>query len=586
METLLYSIGTADSVSVLGTLWRPFLISLVLYFSGYFVVWFAALARVAHLTPPFRGLSTDEALDILVVIPTLLRAPSDLDDLRDAADTVLGNRYPGRVTLCLSIDGANDRPALVDELEAWANKRRGAMTILVARVPQRAGKGVAVAAGLARAERAVRDGELERLPPVFFNMDSDGVLGPRALERMVAKLVRPGVLSRRRPMIVASNVLVRREHYWAGWRKYFTMRYQLALQVAREYMTSISLARNNCGLLPGTGVSGALYATWTELHEQLARHASFMHSLRRRDLVRWWLGGGAPSFERFTGAPNVEATAGPGDDTWVAWVAMVAVWRDGRICLELPRTPLHALGRLIRSFWIRNIAYDPLARVYTATPTTVRALFKQRVRWNSSRTWLFRRFGRMPMFHWELGTWVATSLALVLFVHSVILIGLFGWPFADRPASWIAILALAYAFETVIRGASTVLAMIQDHDLRGHWHKLLALPLAGVFHFVFNILTTIVGFAKELLGFGVNTHFAPEETLAKSNTSRPALAYRLVRCAKLAWRAIRHGDVPLGWFWLGWGATRWTANGYAGWTNPKNKVGLGGVLRRTTRAAR
>jgi hypothetical protein len=141
-------------------------------------------------------------------------------------------------------------------------------------------------------------------------------------------------------------------------------------------------------------------------------------------------------------------------------------------------------------------------------------------------------------------------------------------------------IVLAYAFETVIRGAATLLAMIQDHDLRGHWHKLLALPLAGIFHLVFNIATTIVGFAKDLLGFGVNTHFAPEETLAASGTSRPAIAYRLVRCAKLAWRAVRHGDVPIGWFWLGWNATPWTANGYAGWTNPKNRIGRGGVLPR------
>jgi cellulose synthase/poly-beta-1,6-N-acetylglucosamine synthase-like glycosyltransferase len=580
MDTILWSIANADAVEILGALWRPFLISMVLYFSGYFAVWFQTLGRIARITPPFRGLSTEEAVDVLLVIPTLLKSAADLDDLRDAAGTVVSNGYPGKVVLVMSIDGSDDQPAVVEELERWAASAHERMTILVARVPQRAGKGVAVAAGLARAEHAVATGELTALPPVFFNMDADGVLAPRVIERMVAKLVRPGWLTRQRPMIVASNVLVRREHYWDGMQKFFTMRYQLALQVAREYMTSISVARNNRGLLPVTGVSGALYATWTELHALQAKHASFMKSLRRRDVLKWWLGAEPPKFSAFTGAPNVEATAGPGDDTWVAWIAMAARWKNGKIDLELPRSPLHAFWRLLRSFVVRPIAYDPLARVYTATPTTVRSLFKQRVRWNTSRTFLLARFGRMPAFTWHLGFWVVTDLLLLIWIHSVILVALLGWPFAKRPAAWLSIVALGYLFDIVIRAFATMLAMIQDHDVFGHRHKLLSLPMSGVFHLVFNIIPTIVGFVHDFLGFGVNTHFAPEETLAASNTGRVALAYRLTRCVKLSWRAMVHGDVKPGWFWLGWGATRWTANGYAGWTNKAKRVGRGGVLPR------
>lgn len=576
MDALLWKLATDDSVDIFATLWRPLVIALILYHSVYPAVWMSMLARLAGVMR-FRPLTATEAPAALIVIPSLVGKPSDVEDLKEAAATVLANRYPGPLVLCLAIDGSGDQPALVEELEQWARAQRGAIPIFVARVPRRAGKGVAVCAGLERAKLAVARGELAALPPVFLNMDADGVLAPQALERMVAKLIRPGLLTGQRPMIVASNVMVRKAHYWTGWRGFFTLRQQLALQVAREYMTSISVTRNNRGLLPVTGVSGALYCTWTELHERQASYAAFLQSLRRRDVVRWWLGAPPPSFAAFTGPPNVRATAGPGDDTWVAWMAMCARWASGRIDLELPRTPLHALWRLLLSFVVRRIAYDPLARVYTATPTTVRGLFKQRMRWNTSRPWLVMRFGAVSWYAWQLSLWVVIDALLVIAIHGIILVAVLGCPFAEQPASWLAMLALGYLSALALRAAGTVLAMLQDHDLRGHWHKLLALPLAGVYHAVFNIAPTVVGLVHDLFLFGLNTHFAPEETLAASRAGRPALAYRVIRCARLASRALRRGDVPPGRFWFGWGETRWTASGYAGWTDPRRKVPRGGV---------
>jgi hypothetical protein len=62
------------------------------------------------------------------------------------------------------------------------------------------------------------------------------------------------------------------------------------------------------------------------------------------------------------------------------------------------------------------------------------------------------------------------------------------------------------------------------------------------------------------------TGFAPETTLIRGGSARIALLYRLRRALLLAVRAVRRGDVPIGKFWLGWGATRWTPSGYAGWT--------------------
>ncbi len=585
MDTVLWNLEGADGASILSALWRPFVIGMLLYFSGYWYVWFRLLAHAAGLTRPFRPLTRDEAVDILVVIPTMLRRRDELEDLQGAAETVLANGYPGRVVVCLSLDGSGAAPELATELDAWAREHScHGRTILVAQLPERGGKGVAVANGLARAEHATSSGEIDRLPPVFFNMDADGVLGEHALERMVAKLVRPGRWTGSRPMIVASNVLVRREHYWAGWRGLFSMRYQLALQVAREYMTSISIARHNRGLLPVTGVSGALYCTWTAIHEVQARHAGYMRSLKFRDVVGWWFGRSVPRLADYAGAPNVAVTAGPGDDTWLAWMAMMARWEGHRIDLELPRTPLHALARLIRSVIVRPIAYDPEARVYTATPTAVRGLFKQRIRWNSSRCWLAMRFGWTPWFAWELGLWIVLDLVVTLFIHGCVLVALLAWPFADRPATWFAIVTIGALMVFATRVAATALAVMQEwaHPAgergKGQYLKLLAVPLAGPFHLVFNMIPTIVGLLQEWLGFGCNTQFAPETTLEASGVGRPALAYRLVRAARLSWRALRRGDVPAGTFWFGWHGSTWTVNGHRGWTDRKRAPARGGVI--------
>ncbi|MBP6849873.1 MAG: hypothetical protein KA201_39300, partial [Kofleriaceae bacterium] len=125
MESIFWSLGRADGVEILGGLWRPFVIGLVLYYSGYLGVWLQTLVRAAGLTR-FRPLATAEAVDVLVVIPTLLKTRDDVESLQDAAATVVDNRYPGRVVLVMAIDGSDDRPALVAELERWARGYRGA----------------------------------------------------------------------------------------------------------------------------------------------------------------------------------------------------------------------------------------------------------------------------------------------------------------------------------------------------------------------------------------------------------------------------------------------------------------------------
>ena len=82
-------------------------------------------------------------------------------------------------------------------------------------------------------------------------------------------------------------------------------------------------------------------------------------------------------------------------------------------------------------------------------------------------------------------------------------------------------------------------------------------------------MTTVVGFVKQVFGNGYNDKFAPEATLIKGATSRIALGFRIRRFYGLCVRSVIVGDVPLGAFWFGWHKTKWTPNGYEGWTTGK-----------------
>jgi cellulose synthase/poly-beta-1,6-N-acetylglucosamine synthase-like glycosyltransferase len=571
MDKIVWYFRTASPIEIFGQLWLPLVIGIALYYSSYLPVLLRAFAR--KLRTRRHEPTRVDLPALLVVLPTLLRNRGELVGLERAIGSVLDNGYPGPLVVCAAIDDIAGAPHLVDELRRWTSTHaQRNVRLLVAGTSERGGKAMAIEAAADAVRAMVARGELDAFPPLFVNMDADSTLGDRALELLACQLLRRGRWSRQRPMIVASNVCIRRDHYWYGWRGLATVRGFLALQVAREYLTSISLARNNWRLLPVTAVSGALYCTWSELHLQAPRYGGFVQTLRFRDWARWWLGGGAPSFAQSTARPIPEATTGPGDDTWMSWLAMVARWQHGRISLELPPTPLHAFLYFLRSYLFRPIAYEPAAQVFTATPTTIRGLFRQRVRWNSSRVWLLNRFGWSLWFHWSAGAIVYLDALMLVGLHVGTIAALFLWPFADHAGQWLAILItfnLAYA---LVRAGSTLIAMVQDDDIRGQWEKLLAVPFSGPFHLVFNVLTAAVGIVQDVLLFGTNTGFAPETTLIRSGVGRIALLYRVRRAFLLAARSIVHGDVRLGWFWFGWNETPWTPNGYHGWTDGRRRA--------------
>lgn len=568
MGQLFWYLQDSGILGLLRLFARPLLLLLVLYQSSAVAVAVRLLWRAVHPPPPEPH---GPLPDAVVLIPTLLASADALSSVQLAIRSVANNGYPGPLTICVAVDHADLAPTFVDALDRWmAHERRAHRSDLVlVQVPARAGKAMAMERAIEALQADVARGRRNGFPTLFFNLDADSALGPRALERLARVLVTPRSRRGDRPFIVTSNVVVRKEHYWKGWRHFFTLPGQLSIQAAREFTNTISLGRHATRLVPVTTVSGALYCTWSAIHLEAPRFAGYLRALRWRDWLAWWAGRPAPVFDPSAHAPHLESTIGPGDDTWISWVALGARWDGDRIDLSMPRSPAAAFVELLRGWVFRPIAYDPAAVVATSSPVTVRALWRQRVRWNSSRVWLVQRRGLSLLFSWAVAAPVLVDLGLLFSVHAAIIVGLALWPFTHAPSSWLVVLVLLQVFFFSMRTAVTLVALQQGPGLVEGRHLLLALPLSGVFHTVFNVATTVTGFAQELFGRGVNTGFAPEETLVKCGTGRIALAYRVERAARLAWRALAAGDVPFGAFWFGWDETPWTTNGYTGWTNAR-----------------
>jgi hypothetical protein len=547
---------------------RALLVCVFIYQLDLLAIVIRWLARKAGLIASDSALEPRLRHSALVLLPTLLRGRDELEGMKCALRSVVRNRYPGPLVVVACIDGRNDRPRVFEELEAWAAREPvpANARLCVVGTGARAGKAMAMDHGVEHVKALVDEGSLPAFPTVFFNMDADSVLGPRALERMVFKLTRARWLTRTPRLIVTSNVLVSPDQALRGIGSLFSSRHWLATLVGREYLTAISLGRTNTGLIPVTEASGALYCTWSDVYLPAPRFARFLQSLRWVDWLKWWVGCAPPRFSDFRGPPLVEAMTGPGDDTWMTWFASSARWVGGRLTFDFPRTPLHAFAYMLSGWVSRALAFDSLAQVYTKTPTTVRGLFQQRLRWNSSRMQDLKRWGPALMYSWQIGGPVFASSCVAiffngLFVSSALLIVL-----RCHLTTALGVALLAEAGYGALRLTDTVVALVVSECGLSHWVFALSLPLGGIYHVYFNTLTWIVGSFRDVFGFGQPTTFVPESTARVSGLSRFALAYRVRRAFLLACRALIHGDVPLGAFWLGWNETRWTPNGFDGWT--------------------
>ena len=367
---------------------------------------------------------------------------------------------------------------------------------------------------------------------------------------------------------MAGALHVRGDDFWRGIRQFFTIGGQLNIQVARDYYVS-NVGRYNIRWLPVTGVPGAFYCTWTSIFLEIPKFMGYMRTLRTSHWLAWWLGVAAPKFSTSRAQPIPELVAGDTDDTVSAYTATLVRYEKGRFCFDPPRTPLHAFYYMVRDLLLdRAIKYEREARVYTSSPITVMALYRQRRRWNTARIELTGRFWRALGYHWTLGlpaiivkTSMARSLLLGVLVYMLL-------PAFFFDSHTITLLVLAYFSQVFIASVLTFVTLLMNGEWR-YWRLLLALPLTPVYTLCFKWVPAAIGFVHDVFLFGNVTGFAPESTLIKGGSERIALTFRLRRAMLLAARAVLVGDVPLGQFWLGWRETAWTPNGFEGFTSKK-----------------
>ena len=556
--------------SISAPLFESLLILLVLCWDYIFLLphclWTRTLRVDLSRLPPRAA----DVLAALVVIPSLLRSRDELTSMMATVESVASNGYRGDLIIVVSIDGYGDAPALYGELQQWAERRfwNDHHWLHVTGTPGRRGKPLAIEQGVSYLRDLVDRGVHAAFPPVYVSTDADADLGPLALEHLVARLRRRHPLTGWPARAVAGNLYIRGNDFWRGWKHFLTVEGQLRIQVAREYMVS-NVARHNLRWMPVGGVPGVLYCTWSEIILAAPRFLGYMRTLTARDWLKWWIGIEPPKFCETRAAPLPELIAGDTDDTVSAYMAIIARRKHGRFVFDPPRTPMHAFLYLLRAVFLdRALRYEPEARVYTSSPTTVRALFKQRRRWNCSRIEVTGRFGRALWFHWSLGLPAAGILLLI--AKSVAVGGLMylALPMALFKSSVLTAFVLGYSCQLAAYAMLTTFALVINGDL-GLVRVLAALPLSPLYAICFAYAPSVVGGVSDVLLFGNVTGFAPEWTLIAGGSSRVGLLFRLRRALLLAVRSVVRGDVPFGAFWFGWGQTPWTPSGYEGWTTGK-----------------
>jgi len=511
-------------------------------------------------------------LPVLVVIPSLLRKADELSSMMSTVQSIAHNGYPGELTIVLSIDGSDDAPQLYARLQDWARAQvlGAAQRLYVTGTPGRRSKPMAIEHAVQFVKELVARGELPAFPPVYVSTDADADLGPHALSRIVHRLQRRHPITGWPARVVAGALHVRGDDFWRGFKHFFSIEGQLNIQVAREYYVG-NIWRYNIRWLPVTGVPGAFYCTWSEIFLAIPQFMGYMRTLERRHFWAFWLGKMPPRFSETRAAPIPELMAGDTDDTVTAYTATIARYENGHFTFDPPATPWHALYYMLRGIFLdRPLHFEPEARVFTSSPTTVKALFKQRKRWNCSRVELTGRFWPALGYHWTLGL---PAMIVKFFMARTVIFGAIAYfvvPVFVWQSSLLTGAVLGYACNVVVWSLMTFTALAINGEYR-YFRLIFGVPFAPLYQLVFNWLPCFVGVTADVLFFGNVTGFAPESTLIRGGSARIALLARVRRVFALALRSIVWGDVPLGAFWLGWRETAWTPSGFEGFTTGKRR---------------
>src|SRR5215468_9906381 len=108
IDQLAWYLGSIRSVVEATPFLRALLVCFVLYQLDLVLVLGAWLLRRAGLMTSAFTLEPENRKSAIVVLPTLLRKPAELDGLIAAMRSVAHNGYPGRLFVVACIDGIRD----------------------------------------------------------------------------------------------------------------------------------------------------------------------------------------------------------------------------------------------------------------------------------------------------------------------------------------------------------------------------------------------------------------------------------------------------------------------------------------------